>query len=173
MKTTRDLTTAAVLAALYAVLTVLQNLILPDSASAAIQFRLAEALCVAALFTPAAIWGLSLGCLLSNLLTAGALPLDFLIGTAATALATTAMYALRGVRVFRLPLPALLMPALCNGLLVGAELTVCLGALPFWVNALFVALGEAAVLTVAGIPFWAMLRRVLRGNGGRICERKR
>ena len=53
-KRTQYLVHAAILAALYAVLTYLQNLVLPDSASMAIQMRLAEALCVLSFFTPAA-----------------------------------------------------------------------------------------------------------------------
>ena len=158
MKTTRDLTAAAVAAALYTVLTLLQNLLLPGSASMAIQFRLSEALCVLALLTPSAIYGLSVGCLLSNLLSSAALPLDFLIGTLATVLATGAMYALRNVRLFRLPLPSLLMPALFNALLVGAELTYYFGELPFALNALYVAVGETVVLLAAGLPLWALLQ---------------
>ena len=147
--TTRDLTCAAVIAALYVVLTVLQNVLLPGSASMAVQFRVSEALCVLALFSPAAIAGLSLGCLIFNLTYAAALPLDFLIGTAATLLATMAMYRLRNVRVWKLPLPALLMPAVCNALLVGWELSVYLGE-AFWFIAVFVFAGEAAVLLVLG-----------------------
>ena len=58
---------AAIIAALYAVLTHMQNLILPGSASWAIQMRLSEALCVLAFFTPAAVPGLTIGCLLFNL----------------------------------------------------------------------------------------------------------
>ena len=64
---TRLLVRAAIIAALYAVLTHLQNLLLPGSASWAIQCRLSEALCVLALFTPAAVSGLSIGCLLFNI----------------------------------------------------------------------------------------------------------
>ena len=158
MKNTRDLTTAAIVAALYAVLTLLQNFLLPGSASMAIQFRLSEALCVLALLTPSAIYGLSLGCLLSNLLSSAALPLDFLLGTLATALATGAMYALRNVRLFRVPVLSLLMPALFNALLVGAELTYYIGELPFALNALYVAIGEVVVLFVAGLPLWALLK---------------
>ena len=67
MKTTKYLTQAAIIAALYVCLCLLQNLLLPNSASMAVQFRAAEALCVLALFTPAAIPGLALGCLLFNL----------------------------------------------------------------------------------------------------------
>lgn len=158
MKKTHSLTTAALLAALYAVLVMLQGLLLPDTASLAVQFRIAEALCVFAIFTPSAIYGLSLGCLLCNLMNAGALPLDFLVGTLATTLATLCMYLLRNARVRNLPLLSLLMPPLLNGLFVGWELTIYLGALPFWLNALLVAAGEAAVLFTLGIALFFVLR---------------
>lgn len=166
--TTRDLTCAAVIAALYVVLTVLQNILLPGSASLAVQFRISEALCALALFSPAAIAGLSVGCLIFNLTYAAALPLDFLVGTAATLLATLAMYALRKVRVWKLPLPALLMPAICNALLVGWELTVYIGE-AFWFNALCVAAGEAAVVLVLGSALYLALEA--RGLGARIFGR--
>ena len=67
---------AAIIAALYAVLTHMQNILIPNSATMAIQFRASEALCVLALFTPAAIPGLTLGCLIFNLIS-GATALDF------------------------------------------------------------------------------------------------
>ena len=66
-KNTRFLTHAAVIAALYAVLTHLQNVLLPGSATWAIQMRLSEALCVLSFFTPAAIPGLTVGCLVDRL----------------------------------------------------------------------------------------------------------
>ena len=72
-KNTRHLVHAAIIAALYVVLTHLQNLLIPGSASFAIQFRASEALCVLAFFTPAAIPGLTLGTLLFNISTS-ALP---------------------------------------------------------------------------------------------------
>ena len=70
----RQIAHAALIAAIYAVLTHLQNLLLPNSASFAIQLRLSEALCVLALFSPTAISGLTIGCLLFNLTFAAALP---------------------------------------------------------------------------------------------------
>ena len=88
---TRFLVHAAVIAALYTVLTHLQNLLLPNSTSMAIQFRASEALCVLALFTPAAIPGLSIGCMLFNITYAQALPLDVLAGSLATLLAVSAL----------------------------------------------------------------------------------
>ena len=152
--TTRSLAHAAILAALYVVLTLLQNLLLPGTTSYAIQFRAAEALCVFALFTPAAIPGLTLGCLLFNLTSSAALPLDFLIGSAATLLATLLAYLLRNVRIGKLPLLSLLMPVIFNALLVGAELYFVIGELSLWLNMLYVAIGEAAVMFTLGIALY-------------------
>ena len=145
----RNLARAALIAALYAVLTHLQNLLLPGTASWAIQCRLSEALCVLALFTPAAVSGLSIGCLLFNMTFAAALPLDWLIGSAATLGATLAMRLLRNIRIKNYPLAAMLMPALFNALLVGWELTVYIGG-AFLLNACYVALGEAIVMLTFG-----------------------
>ena len=71
-KQIRMITHGAILAALYVALTYLQNWLLPGTTSAAIQFRASEALCIFALFTPAAIPGLTVGCLLFNISNAGA-----------------------------------------------------------------------------------------------------
>lgn len=148
-KNTKYLTHGALIGALYVVLTHLQNFIIPDSTSMAIQFRASEALCVLALFTPAAIPGLTVGCLLYNLSFAGALPLDFLVGSAATLLATGGMWLTRRFRVKGYPLLAMLLPAAFNALLVGWELDVYIGG-GFWLNALYVAIGEGAVLLTLG-----------------------
>ena len=157
----RNLTHAAIIAALYAVLTHLQNLLLPGSASWAIQCRLSEALCVLAFFTPAAIPGLSIGCFLFNITFAAALPLDMVLGTLATFLATLAMYLTRRVRVRGLPLLGLLMPGVTNAVLVGWELTVYIGG-AFGVNALYVAIGELIVLLTLGVGlFWIIRERHL------------
>ena len=154
-KRARFLAYAALLAALYTALTYLQDLLLPGSSSWAIQFRASEALCVLAFFTPAAIPGLTLGCFLFNISYGAALPLDFLVGTLATALATGTMYLCR--RRKWLLLPGLLMPALFNGLLVGWELSVFVGGT--WpVQGLYVALGEAAVLLTLGSILYTVFR---------------
>ncbi len=153
---TRDLTHAAMLAALYVVLTFLQNILLPGTTSMAIQFRLSEVLCVFALFTPSAVWGLGIGCMIYNISYAGALPLDFFVGTCATLLATLAMYQLRNLKVLKVPILAILMPAVFNALLVGWELTVYIGS-TFWINALYVAVGELAVLLTLGVALYFVL----------------
>ena len=155
---TRQLVYAAIIAALYAVLTHMQNLLLPGSATWAIQMRQSEVLCVLAFFTPAAIPGLTLGCLLFNITYAAALPLDWVVGSLATLLAAQAMWLLRSRKVFGIPLLGLLMPALTNAILVGWELTVYIGG-GFWINALYVAIGEAAVLLIPGTALYLAITK--------------
>ena len=157
MRKSRFLAYGALIAALYVALTHLQNALLPGSATWAIQFRASEAMCVLALFTPAAIPGLTLGCLLFNISFAGALPLDFVVGSFATLLAAGGMYMLRKVTVKGYPLVAMLLPAISNAFLVGWELSVYIGG-GFWLNALYVAIGEAAVLLILGTALYYALR---------------
>ena len=161
---TKYITHAALIGAMYFALTHLQNLLVPNSATWAIQFRASEALCVLALFTPAAVPGLTLGCLLFNLSFAGALPLDFLVGAFATYLACGSMRLLR-----RFPLAALAMPAVFNAILVGWELTIYLGdtgftMAAFCVSAIQVAIGELAVLYTLG---WLLYRFLKRSGMGK------
>ena len=156
-KKARNLAHAAIIAALYVVLTYMQNMLVPNSASFAIQFRVSEALCVLAFFTPAAIPGFAIGCLVFNLSYAGALPLDFLVGSLASGLAAWLMWRLRNVKLGKLPLPGLMMPALTNAILIGWELTVYIGG-GFGINALYVAIGEAAVLLILGAPLYCAIR---------------
>ena len=153
---TRHMAHAAIIAALYTVLTHLQNLILAGSASWAAQMRFSEVLCILAFFTPAAIPGLTIGCLLFNITFSAALPLDFLVGTLATWLSARCMYLTRKLRLGGIPVVGLLMPALFNAVLVGWELTVYIGS-SFWLNALSVALGELAVLLVPGTALYLVM----------------
>ena len=154
---TRFITHAAVIAALYAVVTHLQNLLLPGTATWVIQCRISEALCVLAFFTPAAIPGLTIGCLLFNITFAAALPLDWVIGSLATLSATAGMWYARKITVKGYPLLGMIMPAIANAILVGLELTVYIGG-GFAFNALYVALGELIVLLVLGTPLYCAIR---------------
>lgn len=154
---TRMLAHGALLAAMYVALTYLQEFLIPGSANWAIQFRASEALCVLAFFTPAAIPGLTVGCLLFNISNAAALPLDFLLGSIATLLAVGGMYRVRRWTVKGYPLPGMLLPGLANGLLIGWELTVYIGG-SFWLNALYVAIGEFGVLLSLGSLLYGALK---------------
>ena len=160
-KKVRNMARAALIAALYVVLTHFQNLLLPNSASFAIQCRLSEVLNILAFFTPAAIPGLAIGCLIFNLTFAGALPIDWIVGTLATLLSAAAMQSLKGRKFRQVPFLGLTMPALFNGLLVGAELTYYFGG-GFFINAFYVALGELIVMLLPGtLLYLAITRRHL------------
>ena len=87
---------AAIIATLYATLTVLQNVLVPGSASAAVQFRVSEVLTILALYTPAAIPGLTVGCVLANISSVAVIgPIDMLFGSLASCIAAVLMYMLR------------------------------------------------------------------------------
>ena len=160
-KHARHLAHAAIIAALYAVLTHFQNILLPGSATWAIQMRLSEALCILAFFTPAAPIGLSIGCLVFNLTFAAALPLDFLVGTLATYFAAKTVWLSRNTTIKGYPLSGMLMPALFNAILVGWELSIYIGG-GFWLNAVYVAIGEIVVLlTLGSALYYAMKKRKL------------
>ena len=153
------MTQGALIAAVYVTLNLLQNTIFPNSTSMAIQYRAAEALCVLAFFTPAAISGLSVGCLLFNLIGYGAvMPWDLLFGTLGSLFAAWSMYLLRKVRICKIPVLGLLMPSVFNGLLVGLSLHITYG-LAFWLNAAYVALGELAVMLTLGIALYWLFER--------------
>ncbi len=105
------ITHAAIIAALYVVLTLLANSL--GLASYAIQVRFSEALTILPFFTPAAIPGLFVGCIISNLLC-GSIPLDIIFGSIATLIGAVGTYALRNRSKWLAPLP----PILANTIIV-------------------------------------------------------
>ncbi len=154
----------AMIAALYIVLTYAQELLLPGTTSMAIQFRLSEILCILAIFTPSAIWGLTVGTLISNLLCIGALPLDIIFGTFATFIAVSLAYRLRNIRFLSLPVLSALMPVIANGIIIGLELEIFLIEGPFHIGSFLlqsstVALGEFGVCVILGLPFFKILEK--------------
>ena len=164
-KSTVYIVQAAVIAALYAALTILQNTLLPGTASMAAQFRVAEVLTILAVFTPAAIPGLTIGCVIANISSLSVLgPYDLIFGSIASLLAAVLMYLLRNKRLFKLPVAAALMPALANGIIVGFEIEFFFveGGFHFG-DFLFqggcVALGELGVLFVLGLPLARLIEK--------------
>lgn len=160
----RHLVEAAMIGALYIALTYTQELLIPGTTSMAIQFRLSEILCLLCVFTPSAIWGLTIGTLLSNLVNAGALPIDTIIGTLATFLAAATAYKLRNIRLFSLPVLSSLMPVVFNAILIGLELEIFLIEGPFHLGSFLtqaglIAIGEFGVCVVLGLPFTKLIER--------------
>ena len=155
---------AAIIAALYAALTYAQNLLLPGTTSMAVQFRLSEALTLLSVFTPAAIPGLTIGCVAANLMNVRVLPLDMILGSLATLLATIAMYLLRHVCVKKIPLLSALMPAVFNGIIIGLEIEIFFidgpfNFVSFLIQAGCVFLGELAVCMTVGLLLVAVIQK--------------
>lgn len=152
----KNIVKAAMIGALYVLLTYLQNFLFPGTTSAAIQFRASEALVMLALFSPTAICGLTVGCCIANIISG--MPLDIIIGSFATLLATTLIYYTRNIKLKGFPVLSLFFPALCNGLIVGAEIQFFYIGGFEWIGFLIqvgcVALGEFAVSIVLGTPFY-------------------
>ena len=167
MKTTKRLAFAGMIGALYVVLTVAQNLLLPGSASQAIQFRVSEALMMCTLFFPESIWGLTIGCAVSNI-TSGGMPADIVIGSIATLLAGLGIYYTRKVRIKGFPVLSLIFPAVSNGIIIGAEIAFYSGVFTwstFLINGACVAIGELGVSIVIGIPFYYLLNTRMKNLG--------
>lgn len=89
---TKNLVTAGIIAALYVVLTMISATL--GLSSGVIQFRISEALTVLPYFTPAAIPGLFLGCLIANILS-GSIVVDVIFGSVATLIGAIGSYILR------------------------------------------------------------------------------
>ncbi|MDD6690250.1 MAG: QueT transporter family protein [Lachnospiraceae bacterium] len=147
----------ALIAALYVVLTLVAAGF--DLASGAIQVRISEALCILPFFTPAAVPGLFVGCLVANLVTGSALP-DIIFGSLATLLGALGTRALRK-HSFLCSLP----PVLSNMIIVPLLLTYAYhipGGIPYFM--LTVGAGEVLSICVFG----EILLRVLKPIRGRV-----
>lgn len=141
----------AVIAAVYVVVC----LVLAPFSYGAVQVRVAEALCLLPVFGAEYIIGVTLGCLLANLL--GSTVIDVVFGTLATLMACLVTYKLRNVRIKGLAIPASLPPVVFNMIIVGAfEITFFFSdgaptaALAAF-NAVTVGIGEIISCTVLGV----------------------
>lgn len=150
------MTQAAMIAALYVVLTLLANLL--GLANYAVQVRFSEALTILPFFTPAAIPGLFIGCFLSNVLTGCAIP-DILFGSLATLIGTVFTYRLRKYK-WLAPVP----PIVANAVIVPFVLKYAYGIEPLWFSFVTVTAGEIISCGVLGI----LLLFALKKYAGRI-----
>lgn len=148
---TMKITVAAAIAALYVVLTML----FAPISFAAMQVRIAEALTILPMFTPMAIPGLFLGCLLANLL-GGAVVLDVVFGSIATLIGAVGGWLLRRNR-WLVPIPAIV----ANTVIVPLVLKYGYGVdLPLLLSALYILVGEILGCFVLGeLLATALLKR--------------
>lgn len=150
--TVRDLAQGAIIAAVYALLTIF----LAPISSGLIQCRVSEAMSVLPYFTFAAVPGLFIGCVIANLLV-GATIYDVIFGSLATLLAAYITYAMRKrFSKYLAPLPSVVI----NALVVGWLLTSIYGIeVSYWVAAGYVAIGQAIACFALGIPLLKLLER--------------
>ena len=156
-KKTVALCRAAIIGALYTALTLLCGLL--GLASMPVQLRLSEALCVLPFFMPEAIFGLTVGCLISNLLVGGVWA-DILFGALATLIGALGTYALRRLRgKFRFL--CILPPILSNTIIVPFVLKYAYGFGDGWfLLAAGVGMGELLSVGVFGtLLFMAIEKR--------------
>lgn len=149
----RYLTVSAMIAALYVVMTLVCAMF--GLSSGAIQLRISEALCALCFFTPAAIPGLSIGCLIANLIT-NANILDVVFGTLATFIGALGGYALRKHR-YLVTLPTLAANVIIVPLVIVYGFGVTDVALPL--VALTVAVGEFISASVLGTGLLLVLEK--------------
>ncbi|MCR5692082.1 MAG: QueT transporter family protein [Eubacterium sp.] len=155
-KKTLFVTQAGAIAALYTVLTVFIAAF--GLANGAVQVRISEALTILPFFTPAAIPGLTIGCLLSNIIT-GCAPLDIIFGSLATLLGALGSYGLRNFK-WLVPLP----PILANTIIVPFVLRIAYGVQDgiFYLMAT-VGIGEVISCLVLGMMLLLALEKTV-GN---------
>jgi len=147
----RSLCLSAIIAALYAALTLGFQAI----SYGAVQFRVSEAMTLLPVLFPEAVAGLTVGCLISNLFNPlGATIYDIVFGTLATFLAAVLTSRMRG-NVWLKALP----PVICNAVIVGLVLTYAYGIDVLWMNIFTVGLGEAVVCYVLGVPLVKVLAK--------------
>ena len=145
------LTQAGVIAALYVVLTLLANAF--GLANYAIQVRFSEALTILPFFTPAAIPGIAIGCLISNIITGCALP-DIVFGTLASLIGAVGTFLLRRGKWFA-PIP----PIAANTVIVPFVLLYAYGIEPLWFSFVTVGIGEIISCGVLGMLLLNVLSR--------------
>lgn len=150
---TKKLTMASLIATLYVILTLLARLLGIDSG--VIQLRFSEALCILPIFTPSAIYGLFVGCLLSNILT-GAVIWDIIFGSIATLLGAI------GTRMLRKnPYLAVIPPILANTLIIPFVLSFGYGipgSVAYFM--LTVCIGEILSCGVLGLFLYRTVKKI-------------
>lgn len=134
----------AIIAALYVALTLFISAF--NLASGAIQVRISEALCILPVFTPAAIPGLFIGCIISNTVT-GCMLLDIIFGSIATLIGAVGSYLLRKTKfLFTLP------PVIANAVIVPIVLKSVYGlGDAYWFLVITVGIGEIISVCILGL----------------------
>lgn len=149
-KTTKSIVKTAVLAAVYATLT----LALAPISYGAIQFRISEIMVLLPFLGKEYILGLTLGCFLANVIGPYGVP-DIILGTLATLISTYLVYLTSKIMKYSVLslIIASLWPALINAIIIGGMLNVFMG-MPLILSMIQVGFGEFVVISIVGVPLF-------------------
>ena len=152
----------AIIAALYVVLSLISGPL--AFAGGSLQFRLSEILNLLIFFNPTYIFGVSLGCLLTNIISSYGLP-DLVLGTLATIISGLLIILIS--KTIRKLLIASFVPVIINALIVPFVVFLYDTSVPlytfYWTSFMFVGLGELIVVTIIGYPLFLMLIKKTKG----------
>ncbi|MEG2054511.1 MAG: QueT transporter family protein [Oscillospiraceae bacterium] len=155
---TKHLVRAAVIGGVYAALCFL----LQPFSYGAVQIRFSEMLTILPVFTPDAIWGLTIGCFISNMLSYS--PIDMIFGTLATLVSAICTYKLANIRFKNLPILATIPPVLINAVVVGLEITYIFmpesaSISVLLLNMLSVAIGQMVSCVILGLALFDIVKK--------------
>lgn len=152
---TRRIVVTGVIAAIYTVLT----LVLAPISFGPVQFRLSEIMVLLAFVDPLYILGLTLGCLLSNMVGGFGI-MDIVFGSLATFISCIAMYWTKNIikNLKTSLIVASIWPTLFNGAIIGWMLHVTINV-PIIITMIQVALGEFVVVTIIGVPLGIVMAK--------------
>ena len=158
-KSTVFIVKSAVIAALYAIMTV----VISPLSYGMVQCRFSESLIMLCAFTPAAIPGLTVGCLVANIFSFN--PIDMICGTTATLLSAVVGYKLRKVKIGGIPWLTPLPAVIFNMIIIGLELSVYSPIeghgflVGFFIQALSVFIGQVIACYIFGVPVYMLINK--------------
>ena len=150
----RQLVLGAMTAALY----VVSSWIFAPIAFGQVQVRISEALYAICLFSPMGVWGVTVGCLLTNLFFSPFGLIDVIVGTLSSFLASMAVYLLR-----KRPFIGYAFAVLFNAVGVGCVLSI-MEHTPFLINALYIGAGEFIAIYAIGYAAYHLLNQHVFGG---------
>lgn len=154
-KTVGSIVKAAMIAAIYAVLT----LAVSPIGYGSIQFRISEVMILFAAVTPAAIPGLTIGCAIANLGSPFGIA-DIILGSTASLLAALFAYITRNIRIKNIPWLSPLGAVVCNGLIVSVSIMLASGSdFVYWLSVIEISVCEFIPCYILGIPLWMALEK--------------
>lgn len=154
-KKVKGIVFASVIAAIYVVLTITLSFM----SFGVVQYRVSEGLCILPFLTPYAIPGITIGCLISNIISPVG-SLDMIFGTLATLIAAIGTYYIGKSNLKHKEILALLPPVISNAIIIGLLLKyLYVPDMPFWLIAIQVAWGEALCCYALGLPLLTLFKK--------------